>query len=97
MARGKPPSDVPSSAHANTVANPLPEGKPVVQVEGPGCIVESELCMTTDANGVYVFDGVIGGDFTLVITAPVYRTVSDSVLAVRTDTVPDIMQCRGND
>lgn len=61
------------------------------------CIVELGLCTVTDADGAYFFPRVINGDFTLVSTAPVYKTVTESVLVVRADTVQDITQYRGND
>lgn len=63
------------------------------------CLVEIDRCAMTDANGNFVIEHVTSGTYTMVSTAPVYKTTETTAVVQFTggDVDVDIVQYRGMD
>ncbi len=68
-------------------------GKPVADLEV--CLVELDLCATTDANGSFSFTDVPDGTYTLTSDGPVYKPLTATVEVSGTDVSLDLVQFRG--
>jgi len=61
------------------------------------CLAELGDCTVTDATGSFGFTDVADGSYTLVSTAPGYKTLTTSVTVAGGDVSLDLIQFRGND